>query len=45
MEMSKESDIADALKQEMAEVAQMCTAILKLKPDVVITEKGVSDLA
>lgn len=29
----------------MAEVAQMCTAILKLKPDVVITEKGVSDLA
>ena len=29
----------------MAEVAQMCSAILKLKPDVVITEKGVSDLA
>lgn len=29
----------------MAEVAQMCTAILKFKPDVVITEKGVSDLA
>lgn len=23
----------------------MCTAILKFKPDVVITEKGVSDLA
>ena len=23
----------------------MCTAILKYKPDVVITEKGVSDLA
>jgi T-complex protein 1 subunit gamma len=45
MEMSKETDIADALKQEMAEVAQMCTAILKYKPDVVITEKGVSDLA
>lgn len=45
MEMSKETDLGDALKQEMAEVAQMCTAILKYKPDVVITEKGVSDLA
>ena len=29
----------------MFEVEEMCRAILKVKPDVVITEKGVSDLA
>jgi len=29
----------------MEEIALMCNDILKLKPDVVITEKGVSDLA
>lgn len=29
----------------MNEVAFMCNEILKWKPDVVITEKGVSDLA
>ena len=42
MEMTKESD---ALQQEMNEVAQLCHYILKCNPDVVITEKGVSDLA
>jgi hypothetical protein len=26
----------------MSEIAQLCNAILKLKPDVVITEKGIS---
>ena len=45
MEMSTESAMTDALGQEMEEVAMMCNAILKWKPDVVITEKGVSDLA
>jgi len=30
---------------EEVEVKRMCQAILKLKPDIVITEKGVSDLA
>lgn len=45
MEMMKESDMADALQQEMEEIAIMCNHILKVKPDVVITEKGVSDLA
>lgn len=29
----------------MEEIALMCNDILKAKPDVVITEKGVSDLA
>lgn len=29
----------------MVEVEALCRAILKFKPDVVITEKGVSDLA
>jgi len=37
--------MTDALKQEMLEVEEMCRAIIKHKPDVVITEKGVSDLA
>jgi len=45
LEMMKETDMTDALKQEMEEIALMCNDILKLKPDVVITEKGVSDLA
>lgn len=45
MEMTKESDMSDALQQEINEVALMCNDILKWKPDVVITEKGVSDLA
>jgi len=29
----------------MEELALMCSEILKFKPDIVITEKGVSDLA
>ena len=29
----------------MNEVAMMCSEIVKWKPDIVITEKGVSDLA
>lgn len=45
MEMTKETDMTDALQQEMNEVAHMCSHIVKWKPDVVITEKGVSDLA
>lgn len=45
MEMTKESDMNDALQQEINEVAMLCNDILKWKPDVVITEKGVSDLA
>jgi len=45
MEMTKESDMTDALQQEMDEIASMCNEIMKHNPDVVVTEKGVSDLA
>jgi T-complex protein 1 subunit gamma len=45
LEMTKESDMTDALQQEMDEIANMCNEIMKHKPDVVVTEKGVSDLA
>lgn len=45
MEMTKESDMTEALQQEMDEIAHMCNEIMKHKPDVVVTEKGVSDLA
>ena len=45
MEMSSESDFAAALRMEEEEVKRMCDHILAFKPDVVITEKGVSDLA
>lgn len=45
MEMTKDTDMVDALQQEINEVAQVCAYILKHNPDVVITEKGVSDLA
>ena len=45
MEMKKEQDMVDALQQEINEVGEMCNAIMKWKPDIVITEKGVSDTA
>lgn len=45
LEMTAESDMVDALQQEVNEVATMCNFILKHNPDVVITEKGVSDVA
>lgn len=44
IEMSKETDMTDALQQEINEIASMCSAMMKWKPDVVITEKGLSDL-
>ena len=37
--------MTDALQEEMNEIAALCSAILKWKPDVLVTEKGVSDLA
>lgn len=43
--MTKESDMTDALQQEMNEVMLLCHQIMKWNPDVVVTEKGVSDLA
>jgi T-complex protein 1 subunit gamma len=45
IELTKESDFADILRQEEEEVSKMCADIIAVKPDVVITEKGVSDLA
>lgn len=45
MEISKEGDFQLALEQERKELKYVCDMITKWKPDVVITEKGVSDLA
>jgi T-complex protein 1 subunit gamma len=45
MELTKEEDFKKALLMEEEEVKRTCDAILALKPDVVVTEKGVSDLA
>ena len=45
MEFTKEEDFKKALMMEEEEVKKMCEDILRVKPDVVITEKGVSDTA
>ncbi|KAH8695488.1 putative t-complex protein 1 gamma subunit [Talaromyces proteolyticus] len=45
IEVSKEEDWNRILQIEEEQVKYMCDAILALKPDIVITEKGVSDLA
>jgi len=45
VEITKESDWEKLLMQEEEEMRKVCDDILKVKPDVVITEKGVSDLA
>ncbi|KAG2432826.1 hypothetical protein HXX76_008560 [Chlamydomonas incerta] len=45
VELSKEEDWAALLKQEEEQIARQCDHILAFKPDVVITEKGLSDLA
>lgn len=45
MEMTTETAMVDALQEEVNEIATLCNHILKLKPDVVVTEKGVSDIA
>lgn len=45
MELTNDTDFEKMLKQEEAEVKKQCQDILRVKPDVVITEKGVSDLA
>jgi len=45
VEMTKEEDFHAMLMQEEEEIKRMCDKILELKPDVVITEKGISDLA
>merc|ERR1711993_149951 len=45
IEIMKEDDFAKILQQEEAYIKKICDDILKFKPDLVITEKGVSDLA
>jgi len=45
VEISKEADWEKLLQQEEDEMKKVCDDIIKVKPDVVITEKGVSDLA
>ncbi|OMJ85910.1 hypothetical protein SteCoe_12685 [Stentor coeruleus] len=45
VEMTKEEDFAEILRQEEEEVCKLCHAIMKFNPDIVITEKGVSDIA
>ena len=45
IELSKEEDWNRILQIEEEQVRAMCDAIVALKPDLLITEKGVSDLA
>jgi len=45
IEMSKESDFSKLLQLEEAYIKKICEDIIAIQPDVVITEKGVSDLA
>eukprot|EP01137_Pigoraptor_chileana_P019541 Opistho-2@80703 len=45
LEVTKEGDWQHILKLEEEFIEQMCNDIIALKPDLVITEKGVSDLA
>jgi T-complex protein 1 subunit gamma len=45
IEISKEEDWERILQIEEEQVKSMCEHILALKPDLVITEKGVSDIA
>ncbi|KAI1328607.1 T-complex protein 1 [Xylariaceae sp. FL0255] len=45
IEISKEEDWNRILQIEEEQVKAMCDAIIALSPDLVITEKGVSDLA
>ncbi|RKU47406.1 T-complex protein 1 subunit gamma [Coniochaeta pulveracea] len=45
IEISKEEDWERILQIEEEQVKSMCDHILALKPDLVITEKGVSDIA
>ena len=45
IEMKHEADFAAVLMQEERFIEEMCSHIIAVKPDLVITEKGVSDLA
>merc|ERR1719473_1885463 len=45
VEVTKEADWEKLLMQVEEEIKKVCDDIIKVKPDVVITEKGVSDIA
>jgi len=45
VEITKEEDWEAMLMQEELEIQKFCDDIIKHKPDIVMTEKGVSDLA
>ncbi|KAI9506245.1 T-complex protein 1 subunit gamma [Coemansia spiralis] len=45
IEISRESDWSRVLEIEEEQIKHMCEKIAAVKPDIVITEKGVSDLA
>ncbi|ADM12346.1 T complex protein 1 subunit gamma [Encephalitozoon intestinalis ATCC 50506] len=44
-EFSKENDFTRALEIEEEQVREMCEKIIAAKPDIVVCEKGISDLA
>jgi T-complex protein 1 subunit gamma len=45
VELMKEEDFTKMLQQEEEFVLKMCEDLIRVKPDLIITEKGVSDLA
>uniref|UniRef100_A0A4D5R9L5 T-complex protein 1 subunit gamma n=1 Tax=Scolopendra viridis TaxID=118503 RepID=A0A4D5R9L5_SCOVI len=45
MEIMKEEDFTKILQIEEEQVQKLCEDVIRVKPDVVFTEKGISDLA
>lgn len=45
LEIMKENDFSRVLEQEEEAIRRQCDEIIRLKPDLVFTEKGISDLA
>jgi T-complex protein 1 subunit gamma len=45
IEISNESDFTKILQMEEDYIQQICQEVIAVKPDLVITEKGISDLA
>ena len=45
LELMKEEDFSRVLEQEESAIRKKCDEIIRLKPDLIFTEKGISDLA
>uniref|UniRef100_A0A3B3T202 T-complex protein 1 subunit gamma n=1 Tax=Paramormyrops kingsleyae TaxID=1676925 RepID=A0A3B3T202_9TELE len=45
IEITREEDFAKILQMEEEYIQQICEDIIRLKPDLIFTEKGISDLA